>query len=51
MRAVATASAVQVREPAHIRSVGRWRRYAARLQPMIDVLNGAGLVAVTRASR
>ena len=41
--AVATASAVQVREPAHTRSVGRWRRYAARLQPMIDVLNGAGL--------
>lgn len=36
--AVTTASAVQVREPAHTRSVGRWRRYQQQLQPMVDVL-------------
>jgi tetratricopeptide (TPR) repeat protein len=31
---VATASAVQVREPAHTRSIGRWRRYERQLAPM-----------------
>jgi hypothetical protein len=41
--AVATASAVQVREPAHTRSVGRWRRYAAELAPMQTVLHEAGI--------
>lgn len=41
--AVATASAVQVREKAHTRSVGRWRRYGARLEPMRLVLAEAGL--------
>lgn len=41
--AVSTASAVQVREPAHTRSVGRWRRYEERLAPMIDVLTRAGI--------
>lgn len=40
---VATASAVQVREKAHTRSVGRWRRYGARLDPMRRVLAEAGL--------
>jgi len=29
--AVTTASAVQVREPAHTRSIGRWRRYETQL--------------------
>jgi len=43
-RAVATASAVQVREPAHTRSVGRWRRYQAALGPTVEVLRRAGLV-------
>ncbi|MEZ5891663.1 MAG: sulfotransferase [Parvularculaceae bacterium] len=43
--AVATASAVQVREKAHTRSVGRWRRYERELQPMRTVLAGAGLAA------
>lgn len=43
--AVATASAVQVREPAHTRSVGRWRRYASRLGPMRVALASAGLGA------
>jgi hypothetical protein len=43
--AVSTASAVQVREPAHTRSVGRWRRYQQQLQPALDVLYGEGVVA------
>ncbi len=42
--AVATASAVQVREPAHTRSVGRWRRYEGRLQTMAQELSAAGVV-------
>lgn len=41
--AVATASAAQVREKAHTRSVGRWRRYESRLEPMRAVLAEAGL--------
>jgi len=41
--AVATASAVQVREPAHTRSVGRWRRYEAALAPMRETLSAGGL--------
>lgn len=41
--AVATASAVQVREPAHGRSVGRWNRYRSHLEPMRRVLMAAGL--------
>ena len=36
--AVATASAVQVREPVHTRSLGRWRRYEKQLAPMLAVL-------------
>jgi tetratricopeptide (TPR) repeat protein len=40
---VATASAVQVREKAHTRSVGRWRRYGAMLAPMRAELAAAGL--------
>lgn len=40
---VATASAVQVREPIHGRSVGRWRRYAAQLEPALSVLRAAGI--------
>jgi hypothetical protein len=41
--AVSTASAVQVREPAHTRSIGRWRRYEAHLQPMVTALEAAGI--------
>jgi Flp pilus assembly protein TadD len=41
--AVKTASAVQVREPAHTRSVGRWRRFAAHLEPMRATLAAAGI--------
>jgi hypothetical protein len=41
--AVSTASAVQVREPAHTRSIGRWRRYETQLQPMLRALAAAGV--------
>lgn len=41
--AVATASAAQVREPAHTRSIGRWRRYGERLEPMRLALEAAGI--------
>ena len=42
--AVTTASAVQVREPAHTRSVGRWRRYQRQLGPALAILRSAGLI-------
>lgn len=35
---VTTASAVQVREPIHDRSVGLWRRYEPQLQPLARIL-------------
>ncbi len=41
--AVTTASAVQVRESAHTRSIGRWHRYEEQLQAMKDELELAGL--------
>ncbi|NCF73008.1 MAG: tetratricopeptide repeat protein [Gammaproteobacteria bacterium] len=41
--AVTTASAVQVRQPAHTRSIGRWRRYEQQLGTMQDVLRDQGL--------
>ncbi|HTO67453.1 MAG TPA: sulfotransferase [Bradyrhizobium sp.] len=37
-RPVQTASLVQVREPVHAKSVGRWRLYGARLKPLLDAL-------------
>ena len=43
--AVSTASAVQVRQPAHTRSVGRWQRYEKQLQPALDILVTKGLIA------
>lgn len=42
--AVSTASAVQVRQPAHTRSVGRWQRYERQLQPVLDILGRAGVI-------
>jgi len=42
--AVSTASAAQVREPAHTRSIGRWRRYKNQLQPMQNALREQGIV-------
>ncbi|MBT8098077.1 MAG: tetratricopeptide repeat protein [Woeseia sp.] len=41
--AVTTASAVQVREPVHTRSIGRWQRYATELEPLIKTLNANGV--------
>jgi hypothetical protein len=44
--AVSTASAVQVREPAHTRSVGRWRRYERQLGVMRRTLLAHGVEAL-----
>ncbi len=41
--AVATASTVQVRTPAHTRSVGRWKKYQQHLTPMMDELKKANI--------
>ena len=41
--AVTTASAVQVREPAHTRSIGRWRRYEDQLGLMRTTLQEQGV--------
>jgi tetratricopeptide (TPR) repeat protein len=41
--AVSTASAVQVREPAHTRSVDRWRRYENQLDPMLAELKAQNI--------
>ena len=41
--AVTTASAVQVRQPVHTRSVGRWRRYEKQLAPMRETLEAQGV--------
>ncbi len=42
-RAVSTASAAQVREPAHTRSIGRWRKYEQQLAPMRAALEQQGI--------
>lgn len=42
--AVTTASAAQVREKAHSRSVGRWRRFENFIDPMKKVLSESGLL-------
>jgi tetratricopeptide (TPR) repeat protein len=41
--AVTTASAVQVRQPAHTRSIGRWRRYEEQLSVMRETLLEQGV--------
>jgi Flp pilus assembly protein TadD len=41
--AVTTASAVQVRSPAHTRSIGRWHRYERRLLPLRQTLDACGV--------
>ena len=41
--AVTTASAVQVRQPVHTRSIGRWRRYERQLEPMRRELEAHGV--------
>jgi len=40
--AVTTASAAQVREKAHTRSVGRWREFEPYLGPMLSALKNTG---------
>lgn len=42
---VATASAVQVRQPVYATSIARWKRYGDGLEPMAAVLRDAGLLA------
>jgi len=42
--AVSTASSVQVREPTHTRSIGRWLKYEKQLQPMLKILQESNLV-------
>ncbi|MSQ93229.1 MAG: sulfotransferase family protein [Gemmataceae bacterium] len=37
-RAVHTASRMQVRQPIYTSSLGRWRRYAAHLEPLLEAL-------------
>lgn len=41
--AVSTASAVQVRQPLHTDSVGRWRNYAHQLKPLVLHLEANGI--------
>jgi len=41
--AFTTASAAQVREPVHARSVGSSRRHLQRLAPLVDRLAAAGI--------
>lgn len=40
---VATASAVQVRQPLYATSIGRWRRYGCGLEPLRAALEAGGL--------
>lgn len=47
--AVTTASAVQVRQPAHTRSIGRWRRYERQLEPTRKALEALGIPLETNA--
>lgn len=42
--ASATASAAQVRQPIHRRSVGAWRRHEAALQPLHNAFKRAGMI-------
>ena len=41
--AVATASAMQVREPLYKRSVSRWKKYESKLQPLKEIFDAAGI--------
>ena len=43
-KAVSTASAVQVREPVHTRSIDRWRRYEKQLEPLRAELQQQGVI-------
>lgn len=41
--AVTTASAAQVREKAHTRSVGKWRKFEDKLTAMASIINAGGI--------
>lgn len=41
---VATASSVQVRSPLYATSIGRWRRYGDRLEPLVAALRAEGVM-------
>ena len=41
---VRTVSRAQVKQPVNARGLGRWRRYAGQLQPLIDALTENGVV-------
>jgi hypothetical protein len=43
VNATNTASAIQVREPMHRRSAGKWRHFASRLAPLIETLEGSSI--------
>lgn len=43
-RAVSTASVYQVRQPVYSTAIGRWKRYAAHLGPLLEALELPGLV-------
>jgi len=43
IEASTTASTVQVRQPVYQSSVGKWRNYEKQLQPVVDILNDAGI--------
>ena len=47
---VRTVSRNQVRQPVNARGIGRWRRYATQLQPLIQALEEGG-VALTQEPR
>jgi hypothetical protein len=38
-RKVTTASVIQVRQPIYRSAIGKWRHYAAHLQPMLRILD------------
>lgn len=42
-QASTTASALQVRQPVYVTSVGKWRHYARQLEPLRTRLHGAGI--------
>ncbi len=43
-RAVSTASVYQIRQPVYTTAIGRWRRYATHLGPLLETLEMPGLV-------
>jgi hypothetical protein len=50
-RQVRTASLDQVRQPIYDTSIGRWRRFAAYLKPLQEVIGGEGVVLAARKRR